>query len=207
MTGISSEIKEIYWRAFRKKAHQLLAIGFCAVRCKIGPNDIEDDITGTIEEAINEFLDDSCDPLFIGFDVHGFPRQHGTGKRGKRRPEIDLTIKDNSNRPSSIFAFEAKRLRTSDHPIGAYVGPQGMGCFTSDIYAPEAPEAAMVGYIQNKDHAYWFSELSRTLTEEVVRFPVIPEIQNEWASQHERLTGSPVRILHIFLDCSLQDRT
>jgi hypothetical protein len=69
----------------------------------------------------------------------------------------------------------------------------------------------MIGYIQSDNYEYWIKELQRKFTEsnnglsviqQLKPIQVIASFPNEWMSQHDRLTGIPITVYHIFLDCS-----
>ncbi len=87
--------------------------------------------------------------------------------------------------------------------------------FVNEIYASAYPEAAMIGFFQDRDINYWFEELARKFKEDekpnkmaielnLMEINVIPEISDEWLSVHQRRSGNKIHLFHIFLDCLQQ---
>lgn len=119
-----------------------------------------------------------------------------------------------TDRPSSKrrprYAFVAKRLRKGSHPIGTYLGEEGVQRFVEGRYASDCPEAAMVGYDQSGDPSTWGAELETRLskgskfrvTSAPMRVAVVDTLPHEWVSEHSRVTGTTVQLHHIFLDCT-----
>lgn len=200
MTAKNCWIAETYWNVFREDVHHLLALGYQRAQAKLGENDREDDITGDIVEGIDAFLDEA-DERFDRYSVHGFKRQPNRESRGKKRPELDIVVQDGNKRPRIWYGIEAKRLKTNGHPISAYLGNEGMGCFINEKYVPESPEAIMLGYMQNKDNFYWFKQLEKCIKSKLSPCSINYLLRNEWRSTHNRRNGSKMTIFHIFLDC------
>lgn len=207
---------DIYQRAFREDAHQLLAWGYADSRNRIGPDNEEEVITAYIAEAIDRRIDDPRTPeSFTRYSIHNVHFVSPGGQTGKRQLKLDLMIEQCGIRPKRHFVFEAKRLKTGSHPIGEYTGKDGLGRFVSGRYAAEDPEAAMVGYMQNRDASHWFSELGRVfsndeasgkkalrVTEQLREITVIHELKDEWASAHLRSNRTQILVFHVLLDCS-----
>lgn len=127
---------------------------------------------------------------------------------GKHRKRIDIEVESHGqSRPS--FSIEAKCLRQSTHTIGLYTGEDGIMCFIKGDYAQKEPEAAMLGYLQTNDDAYWLGELKRKLTEDKDQLrlkrdlepSLTPVFACEHTSSHSRSSGATILIHHILVDC------
>ncbi|MEE9367584.1 MAG: hypothetical protein V3V05_01845 [Pontiella sp.] len=137
-------------------------------------------------------------PADANFQVQ---EQRPVNQSGKHRQKIDITIRCPNGKSSSLFAFEAKRLRTNGFPIGEYTGKGGMGCFLNDEYAEKMPEAAMVAYFQDKDSAHWKKQLSMKLTVSLKSVSVVSALPVEFKTEHVRNSGNAICLYHVFLDC------
>jgi hypothetical protein len=207
---------DVYFQAFREDAHKLLAWGYADSRKHITADDDEEVITTYIARAIDQRIDDAGTPdKFSRYSIHNVHFVSPGGQTGKRQLKLDLMLEQCGIRPKRHFVFEAKRLKTCSHPIGKYTGADGLGRLVTGRYAARHPEAAMVGYIQNSDAAYWFSELDRAFTgdqssgvntlrivDRLRKIRVLPELLNEWSSTHNRPSGTRIRVFHILLNCS-----
>lgn len=201
---LSYSIKDRYWCAFRRKSHRLLHLGYTEALPRIRKHSPEENISGIIEENCEKLLDEGLcfEPEFRYIRIHNEKPINDDKRFGKHRFKIDLVIKEPSrNKLPAVFAFEAKRLQTGTHSIGKYVGSEGVGCFLRGEYVKDMPEAAMIGYVQNEDAIYWKNQLEAKLGEPIKAVKVLPELRDEWISQHPRRTGTPVNLYHIFLDC------
>ncbi|KAF0249435.1 MAG: hypothetical protein FD167_1161 [bacterium] len=202
-----------YTLAFRRDARQLVAWGYEDARSIINSQREETEITGFIAEAIENRLDDPQTPKrFDHYAISEDKPISGHNLTGKSRRRLDIVIGSNESRPRAKYVFEAKRLLTGSHPIGKYTDLQGLQRFTSGKYASQYPEAAMIGYMQNKNADYWYKELfdnfakdkskSLSIIATLEKISVLPEFQNEWLSKHKRNDNSIIDIYHIFLDCT-----
>jgi hypothetical protein len=136
----------------------------------------------------------------------------GEGRTGKRRMRIDIIIEATRPKPRPKYIFEAKRLCRPNHGISKYVGEEGIMRFIRDRYAADCPEVVMVGYVQTDAAAYWVVELEKQfsqssagqlrLTDELNKVSIISDFADEWSSCHRRLSGTPIVIFHLLLDCS-----
>jgi len=201
---LSYSIKDRYWCAFRRKSHRLLHLGYTEALPQIRRHSPEENISGIIEQNCDKLLDEGLcfESEFRHLRIHNEKPVNDDTRFGKHRFKIDIVIKEPSrNKPPAVFAFEAKRLRTETHNIGKYVGDEGLGCFVRGDYVKDMPEAAMIGYIQNKDVTYWRKQLEAKLEESIEPVKVIDEIEDEWVSHHQRKAGDPINIYHILMDC------
>lgn len=207
----------LYGEVFRQHAHQLLAWAYTDARPLFHPGLTEPDMTGLLAQAmklrLNTHTDtpEAFDHYWIGDQEPHSP----SGELGNDRLRLDITVIRNGVRPRLTFVFEAKRLRTNGYPISKYVGEGGMGDFISGRYAAEAPEAAMVALFENQSPDYWHSELWRSFVEDskmecprlaviglLSATPILPELPHELESSHRREGNTPIRLFHIFLDCT-----
>jgi hypothetical protein len=197
---------KIFDEFFRKDVHQLIAWGYEDSLTKIHANLQEEEITGFIGEAIDERLgDNNTDERFDRYSLHIEKPISSQGRTGKGRLRLDIVIEDSSWRPRREYIFEAKRLCKGSHPIGKYTGKEGMECFIDDSYASQCSEAAMIGYLQSDDCQYWESELKRKFNQNnnnhLQKVEIIPSLPHEYFSKHQRKSGTPITIYHIFLVC------
>jgi hypothetical protein len=195
---------------FIENAHKLIIIGYqgAVARAKSG-NYQEPAITGFIAEAIDDWLESDASKGFDGFDVHDDPpeKSYDGTRTGRERKRSDLVIKY-TTAPRKRFACEAKRLNTGRG--SEYIGVEGMGCFISGGYARPYSEVGMLGYVETKSLSEWKAILCKEIESKVGELEliipqtdvnIIPEISNEWRSQHSRsIVGNPVFIFHILLD-------
>lgn len=220
MTGDQlSNLWSVYGEVFRLHAHQLLAWAHADCRHRFHDGLTEPDMTGLLAEAMKSRLNthpetpEAYDHYWIGDQEPHSP----AGELGNDRLRLDITVIRNGVRPRLTFVFEAKRLRTNGYPIGKYVGDGGMGDFISGRYAADAPEAAMVALFENRDPDYWHSELRRAidedsksespslkLTQALSALTILAELPHELESTHQRHGQLPIRLFHIFLECSPQ---
>ena len=216
ISGTLSELWEFYGETFRLHAHQLLAWAYRDVRSRLHSDMEEPAMTGLLAEAMKARLDvhpDTPDE-YLHYCVGDQEPVSPQGQLGNDRLRLDLTLIRSDIRPRLSYIMEAKRLKTGGFPIGKYAGSGGMGDFLSCNYAPDAPEASLVGLSQNKDPVYWNGELQRIFDEaerddvhslKALTPPnpvkVIAEFPDETRSEHLRENGSRLVLFHILLDC------
>ena len=96
----------------------------------------EEDITGELTKYTNEYIDSFSSPDWTKFyDVcEEFP-EHNQVKKGKHRKRIDIVCTLTGRKPRSRIRFEAKRLKNKSHPVGIYLGSEGLGEFIAGNYA------------------------------------------------------------------------
>jgi hypothetical protein len=125
---------------------------------------------------------------------------------------MSIVINSSSVLPRPAFIFEAKLLRKNGFPIGLYAGDGGMKCFIYGEYARTNSSAAMIAYVQTDNPNRWINELRRVFTNDVNKelrikeglrkVKILPYLDGEWISRHERDDNDDIDIFHIFLDCS-----
>jgi hypothetical protein len=208
-----NKVWDIYLDAFRRHSHQLLAWAHDDVRASLHAELEEPSITGLLAEAMKRRLNaDTTPDEYLHYWIGDQEPVSPNGEMGNDRLRLDINVIRTGLKPRLSYIFEAKRLRTGSFTIGKYTGTGGMGDFLECRYGEGCPEAAMVGLLQNKDADYWFGELQRSFTDDLLAKPgvlrieealgavtVLPVIQHEWQSRHRRSDGSALRLLHIFL--------
>jgi hypothetical protein len=217
---IKSFFQSDYPDYFRRDIHLLLAFGYTSIRSEINLNSEEPTITVRMAEAINTGLNK------IGllpdrlqrepYSVFPEPAQIKTKDPKNIKDEyiyFDIVFEESTRTiPRRRYTVEAKRLKTNGFSIGKYCD-DGIMRFVNEIYASVYPEAAMIGFYQDKDVKYWFDELTRKFTEDakpkkmgvksdLTKFEVVTSITNEWFSMHQRNSGKKILLFHILWDCS-----
>lgn len=207
----------IYEQLFREDAHQLVAWGYQDARHLIAPDREETEITGFIVEAIQARLSSpETDERFDRYSLKEDNPVPGEGRTGKRRMRIDIIIESSSrprHKPRPWYTFEAKRLCHPSHPISNYTGEEGLLRFIRGRYAVAYPEVAMLGYVQTDTVNHWVAELTERFENDAAnqlaivarlsRVTIHSDLPDEWSSRHTRITGTPLTVFHLFLDCSV----
>ncbi|MGB5156897.1 hypothetical protein [Desulfobacterium sp. N47] len=204
--------KEDYHRIFRKRIFRLLKWGYDRLDASICRTAEEEDITGDLVKEINEITQDRTYPRWVAnFYIVEDPRVNVDNRKGKRRKKIDIQFIRVQPGPRPCYYFEAKRLSASTHPIGKYLGPEGLGEFLSGSYGRETNEAGMLGYIQSHTAEYWAEKARSKLLNEPddyqvdadeywIEKKIIKELNHCYSSKHQRTIGkSPIAIFHCFL--------
>lgn len=205
-----SDNAPIYWQAFRAQVFTFLNMGYKCLNVAELKDADEPDITGALARVLDEIIDKPTSPSWVRFlAVHDDPPIHSSSRHGKRRPRSDLRIdKTGGHGLRPRYTFEAKRL-CRKNKIGdrQYLGKDGIGMFTNGIYALNAFEAGMLGYIQDGSVADWASKIEKRLGKDSTltrdgqwtRKGVIAELES-YHSRHERQAiGTPITIFHILL--------
>lgn len=204
----------IYDQSFREDAHQLVAWGYWDSRSLLTPSREETEITGFITEAIQNRLNSPQTPeRFDRYCVKEDNPTPGEGRTGKRRMRIDIIIEASRPRPRPKYIFEAKRLSRPNHTISTYTGKEGLMRFITDRYAADCPEVTMMGYVQTDTSSYWVMQLEKQfendsakqflLAGKLSKESITPDLTDVWSSDHNRTSGSPITVFHLFLDCAI----
>jgi hypothetical protein len=187
----------LIWLAYRR----LVATDFVASE--------EDDITGELVRELRIVLQDATSPGWvIHYEVREQVPQNVLGKKGKRRPKIDIEVERHQRGMRPCLGFEAKRLGR-DKPIGAYLGNEGLCAFLTGYYPAIYGEAGMLGYIQEKDISDWSTKLHQELSQNpgkhrlekgcelrrVEAEPMMPAFH----SRHTDTNGKALLVIHILL--------
>ncbi len=206
---------------FRRDVHRLLVFGYNWIRNEIHSDTEEPTITVRMAEAINTGLNKiGLLPDRLQREPYSvFPEPAEIIKKDSQNIKdeliyFDIVFEESGGRsiPRRRYTVEAKRLKTNGFSIGKYCD-KGIMRFVNEIYASAYPEAAMIGFYQDKDVNYWFGELTRKFKEDkttnnmavelgLTEINIISEISYEWLSIHQRKTKNKIHLLHIFLDCS-----
>ncbi|MDQ3749639.1 MAG: hypothetical protein M3367_11625 [Acidobacteriota bacterium] len=217
---IKSFLQSDYPDYFRRDVHTLLAFGYDSIRHEINCDTEEPTITVRMAEAINIGLNT------IGhlpdrlqrepYSVFPEPAEIKTKDLKNIKDEyiyFDVVFEESTRTiPRRRYTVEAKRLKTNGFSIGKYCD-DGIMRFVNEVYASAYPEAAMIGFFQDKDVNYWFGELARKFKEDekhkkmlvelnLTKINVVSQILNEWFSIHQRKSGNKILLFHIFWDCS-----
>lgn len=211
MTGSGMvSLRKAYQDSFLADVHELLALGYVDASPRIRADHEEEDITGLIAEAIQDKLD-LLGGKFTRYAIKETSPVRSEGRLGKRRRELDIVVECSAWLPRVQFIFEAKRLRSPGHPIGEYLGKDGLLRFIRSEYASDSPAAGMVGYVQSHTPDRWYGELARKfgadtagdlrLVQSLSAIRVEPSLTHEWTSEHERDDGTRIIIYHILLLC------
>ncbi len=202
--------EEVYRRVFRKQVLGLLKMGYDRIKATNCEKAEEQNITGELVRVIREVIDDRSAPGWASrYAVHDDPPENVGGRRGKRRPRLDIRFERTQVGPHARYAFEAKRLCTGSHGVSGYLGAEGLGAFLDGSYSTGEAEAGMLGYVQSDDSDQWAAKLcdkvngdasSLNLSEQWSAEQVIPELKHCYRTVHKRPSvGQPVTLYHILL--------
>jgi hypothetical protein len=206
---------DVYLDVIREHSHQLLAWAYADARSLLNRDCDEPTITGLLCQAMQQriYQPDIPDP-YLHYAIGDQSPISPGGELGNDRLRLDIAVRRTGIRQEIVYAFEAKRLRTGDFTIGKYTGTGGMGDFIECRYAVGCPEGAMIGLWQDKDPDYWQGELARSFDsdkeapvprlstqETLVPFNVISALSGQLRSVHLRTDGTPIALIHSFLDC------
>ena len=154
---------EAYRRKFVVEVHRLLAMGYARLNIGTFQKLQEPAITAELVEAIDAITEDRESPAWTHrYAVYDDPPVKLSGRKGKRRPRVDIRIRRTERGKHPRFEIEAKKLRVDDkQAVSRYVGKAGLGCFTSGRYARTYEDAGMLGYVMSESHAYWEEKISK----------------------------------------------
>lgn len=197
-------------RVFLKRVHQLLKLGYDQLTPADCGGEQEEAITGFLVEAIDAILSNPAEGWMRFFSIHEDPRVHDQLRKGKRRRRVDMRVDSSMYRLRTRFCFEAKRLGKR-HPVGKYLGEDGMGCFLSGAYARDDDQAGMLGYVQSETPRRWADKIAAELRRnpscygmpehgQFSSVAIVDGLDHTYHSSHDRLTvGRPVSIFHTLL--------
>ena len=144
-----TEVLSDFWVRFVRDAHVLIAEGYGRLDPATLSKVDEETISGRIRSGVEEWYDAIGRPDWTrSYSVGVEDPERTSVREGKKRPRIDIRVESSAGagRPPR-FAFEAKRFYRSDS-VAEYVGTEGLGGFLDGTYVPEAPAAAMLGFLQ-----------------------------------------------------------
>jgi hypothetical protein len=171
----------------------------------------EPEITGELVRAMRGILERESAPAWVAYyTIHDDPPLNVPGKRGKKRPRVDIEFERVTRGLRPRLRFEAKRLRRN-RDVEQYLGEDGLGCFTSGKYPLTHPEAGMLGYIQNSDETTWAAKIAMALTRTPDAYhiadyalwdgyQITPQLVYSYRSRHHCQTlGEDIDIFHTLL--------
>jgi hypothetical protein len=198
--------------AFVGNVHRLLALGYRRLDALKYHNATENLVTQDLAAALRKVTQDMQSPRWTSyFSLHEKPKQNDTRLQGNSRLELDIVFERTQRGLHPHFVMEAKRLGPA-HPIGKYLGPEGLGAFISCEYVREHDDAGMLGYVQSKRLDDWCSSLESRLATSPGKYSVEPTgtwqrysfrdgPATTYRSCHKRSTGrGPITIYHTLLD-------
>lgn len=132
---------------------------------------------------------------------------------GEELGRIDLCLL-HGNDESVYFAFECKRLNVTfpngkyKSLAGAYVGPEGMGCFVSEKYAVGQRSGGMIGYVFDSNVKYAYGKIATILTAKppdlslvsqgILASTLLKDSPELYETEHD-VRGNAFIIYHLFL--------
>src|SRR5262245_62168224 len=162
--GEGRGLRDTYRRSLRTHAHTLIAMGYQELHAQDLVNSQEPEITGELVRAMREIQERAAAPPWVVYyTIHDDPPLNVPGKRGAKRPRVDIEFERVTRGTRPRLRFEAKRLGRN-HGIGQYLGEDGLGCFISGRYPLTHPEAGMLGYVQSNDETTWAAKIAMALT-------------------------------------------
>ena len=182
--GYGSGLRDVYQRSLRTYAHELIAMGYQELHAAHFANSQEPEITGELVRVMREILERASSPFWAAYyTIHDDPPLNVPGKRGKKRPRVDIAFERVIRGMRPCLRFEAKRLG-KNHGARRYLGEDGLGCFTSGKYPLTHPEAGMLGYVQSHNEAIWAAKIATTLRQA----PDAYRIANNELWEHHHIT-------------------
>ena len=156
----------------------------------------EDDITGDINNILNDKLRESSGYLFR-FEA-------------KSGPDILIFASPYQSFSDPLLVIEAKRLPPTSKRD--YVRT-GIGRFKTEEHGKHHDIAAMLGYIQDKDFDYWYKEINGWIDDLIVDVTQNPRWEKqdklnksnaaplgEYDSKHSRKEKGPMTLCHFWLN-------
>lgn len=175
----------------------------------------EDDITGELVREMKVVALNPSSPAWVDhYEIHEQVPQNVGGKRGKRRPKMDIEFERHDRGPRPRLCFEAKRLGRGA-TLGSYLGDEGLGAFLCGYYPTTHGEGGMLGYVQNTADKDWATKLGDELMQghkkyrvvdggELKMIDVIPEMPF-FRSGHTDENGHAFLATHIILPFFVAD--
>jgi hypothetical protein len=206
-----SRLRDAYRSSLRTHAHELIAMGYHALRAADYETSNEPEITGELVRAMREMQERESAPSWVEYyTIHDDPPLSVPGKRGTKRPRVDIEFERVIRGIRPRLRFEAKRLRGS-RDIRRYLGEDGLGCFISGKYPLTHPEAGMLGYIQSNSETTWETKIETTLRRAPSTYfitgnalweksQITPRLLHTYRSRHHCQTlGEDIYIFHTLL--------
>jgi len=200
----------LYELAFVVNCHELIGLGYERLNVAVMQTWEETEITGDLVDAMDECLhSDSCPAELEHFETKDDAPQSVHGKKGKRRPRVDITIVRTGRGARRRIHFEAKRLYRGDS-ASQYVGPDGLGMFLNSSYGKDDSIGGMLGYVQKGTLAEWATKIRDELHGSPEKYglklpPGLVDASDTtkrvstYRSSHERSTVGNIQIFHNLL--------
>lgn len=207
----SKSYREGVRKGFREQVFSLLKMGYERLERTEYVNSEETDITGELVRSMRHVTQDSTVPWASRFAIHDDPPVNAFGRRGKRRPRLDIQIERTCLGPHSCYSFEAKRLSAGKSGVSEYLGSGGLGAYLDGTYAREDSEAGMLGYVQSHSQEHWREKISERFLGDSAKSGVssgggwaevliLPALKHCYFSKHYRVAvGKPITIYHLLL--------
>ena len=201
----------LYTRAFRRKVHRLILMGYQRLDAPAFRGWDEPNISGELVRAMREALEAAEAPEWASrYAIHDDPPQHAKDRFGNARKRFDIALEATQPGRHAWFKFEAKRLRNGSS-VEKYLGPSGLGCFLSGDYASECPMAGMLGYVQADSEGAWAGRIEARLGQSPAKYALrsdaswtkvrlVPGLEHAYETRHDRRDPLPsINISHILL--------
>ncbi|MCA9009788.1 MAG: hypothetical protein KDB01_08580 [Planctomycetaceae bacterium] len=198
-----------YSDALREHAVKLICMGHQRLDVSVLSRSEEDDITGELVRAIKHRV--CCDPSAPDwvdhYEVHEQVRQNDGGRRGKRRPMMDVEIECHFRGPRPRLGFEAKRLGHG-YTAAKYLGVEGMTAFLNNYYQTTHGDAGMIGYVQQGTAASWAEQILEEIRSDRETYYLssdsVADISDGikrrgFRTDHRDSQECPLAVLHLFL--------
>ena len=202
-----------YYEKFRNRVFKLIFVGHDRLRGK--GLDLtqakEDDITDHIVKEIEAYKKDPKSPKWVDDYVVEQQRPHSSnGEIGDKRKWLDIFFQGNRKENNTEFCFEAKRLYADQKPK-RYFLQQGMQRFLLAEYPVNSNrEAVMLGYVQSHGIQHWLqwlqnnfdafrAELCVSAGSGWEEFPIIPELNHSYRTQHTPFPDTHMVLFHLLL--------
>jgi len=144
-----TEVLGDFWVRFVRDAHVLIAEGYGRLLPATLSKVDEEVISGRIREGIDDWMAEPEVPAWTrSYSVEVEAPELRSSREGKSRPRIDIRVESSRGSSRARFAFEAKRFYPKSG-ASQYLGSRGLGAYLSGTKVPEAPAAAMLGYVQH----------------------------------------------------------
>jgi len=203
--------RRLYVGAFTKHSHRLVSLGYELTRPTVDRTTKEEVITSRIVHNVTALIESKeAAPWTKHYTVMvNHPQPHPT-REGNKEPRIDIEIRGHRGTPRPRYHFEAKRLLTNSHPVGDYLGGEGLGRFLVEDYAASGDEGGMLGYVQCDTCEKWADKIKESILEEWTEhrldqqegwteLRLIKEFEHTYRTVHTRQNLGRITIYHTLL--------
>jgi hypothetical protein len=201
-------LDQIYAQQMRIHAIMLVWLGYRRLDSASLTTAEEDDITGELVREVRLMMQESTIEWFVWYEVSEQVRQNVAGKKGKRRPIMDIEFERHGHGLRPCLGFEAKTLGRGN-TIGNYLGDEGLAAFLNGYYPTTNRDAGMLAYIQRKPIDEWSEKLAQELTANCTKHSIAEGGQLQtfdaeptmpaFRSCHTDISGKPLFVIHILL--------